>query len=256
MRTSFYGGVGAIAVALLFAAALVPPIGPDGAQSAPSTPAVVAVAEPASPLPVDNQPLLPASPAQDQPAQPAARLAPAAPPAAPAVAPAPAPVVATAPKAAGSSKPLSFEQAFIERAGAAARETMQRTGVPASVTIAQAILESYWGESKLSRDANNYFGIKATYQPGPAGVVWMLTYEAGIGTIRAPFRAYHNMVESFVDHGRFFIENSRYAAAMAVKADARAFAQAIHREGYATDPDYSAKLLRYMDRFNLESYDH
>jgi flagellar protein FlgJ len=61
--------------------------------------------------------------------------------------------------------------------------------------------------------------------------------------------------QSIEDHGRFFIVNRRYAAALAVGSDARAFAQAIQDAGYATDPNYASKLDRLMDRYNLYRFD-
>ena len=69
------------------------------------------------------------------------------------------------------------------------------------------------------------------------------------------FRAYDTIAESFVDHGQFFLENPRYASAMAVKDDARQFAVQINRDGYATDPAYASKLIGLMDRYNLYRYD-
>ena len=79
--------------------------------------------------------------------------------------------------------------------------------MPASVTIAQAILESNWGLSRLAQENGNYFGIKALGKEGTAGVVWYDTWEVLGGrnvTLRAPFRAYRELADSFVDHGRFF----------------------------------------------------
>jgi flagellar protein FlgJ len=73
--------------------------------------------------------------------------------------------------------------------------------------------------------------------------------------VRAPFRAYRSMADSFLDHGQFFLENPRYGQALAARDDARAFAREIANAGYATDPAYSGKLIGLMDRFNLYSYD-
>jgi flagellar protein FlgJ len=130
--------------------------------------------------------------------------------------------------------------------------------VPASVAIAQAILESDWGGSRLSAEFHNYFGIKATSKPGTAGVVWFNTWEVIDGanvTVRAAFRAYARAADSFIDHGRFFIENPRYAAAMAARHDPRQFAREINKAGYATDPNYAPKLITLMDRYDLYAYD-
>lgn len=147
---------------------------------------------------------------------------------------------------------------FIEAAAAAARESQRRTRVPVSVIIAQAIHESYWGTSKLAREANNYFGIKARNGAGSAGVYWMDAWEVENGVdvvVPEPFRAYQSPDDSLLDHGKFFIENRRYHSAFAVADDPRAFARAIAVAGYATDPDYAPKLIGIMEQYNLFQYD-
>lgn len=152
----------------------------------------------------------------------------------------------------------SKEQRFIASVGEAAIASKEATGVPASVTLAQAILESYWGTSRLAREAKNYFGIKAQTRPGPAGVLWLDVWEVVNGhdvTQPEPFRMYHTVEQSFLDHGRFFIENRRYREAMAARDDARRFAREIARAGYATDPGYAPKLIELMDRFGLDRFD-
>lgn len=146
------------------------------------------------------------------------------------------------------------QERFISSIGEAAMVSQERTGVPASVTIAQAILESSWGASRLSREAHNYFGIKAQTKPGPGGVIWFDVWEVigGRNVVqRQPFRVYNDIAESFEDHGRFLLENGRYARAMAARSDARQFAREINRAGYATDPNYASKLIQLMDRYDL-----
>ena len=150
------------------------------------------------------------------------------------------------------------QERFISSIAAAAVKSADQTGVPASVTIAQAILESYWGSSRLATDAKNYFGIKAQPRGGTAGSISLSVWEVlgGRNVVETQaFRAYNTVAESFVDHGLFFLQNGRYAGAMAVKDDARKFAVAINREGYATDPAYANKLIGLMDRYNLYRYD-
>ncbi len=151
------------------------------------------------------------------------------------------------------------QEQFIASIAEAAVNSADMTGVPASVTIAQAILESYWGSSRLAREANNYFGIKAQARGGSAGSVWFDVWEviAGRNVMQAQaFRAYKTIAESFVDHGLFFLENGRYASAMTAKNDARQFAREVNRAGYATDPSYASKLVGLMDRYDLYRYDH
>ncbi len=144
---------------------------------------------------------------------------------------------------------------FLDSVAADAIKSQRETGVPASVTLAQALIESNRGKSGLSRNAHNYFGIKGT---GPAGSVIMPTREVVNGRnimINAPFRKYNSAAESFADHGRFFIQNKRYRIAMQNTGDARRFAQEIQRAGYATDPNYAAVLIQIIDRYNLTRFD-
>jgi flagellum-specific peptidoglycan hydrolase FlgJ len=150
------------------------------------------------------------------------------------------------------------QEQFIASIAEAAVESAYDTGVPASVTIAQAILESYWGSSRLAHEANNYFGIKAQTRGGSAGSIWFDVWEVigGRSVMQSQaFRAYNTIAESFVDHGRFFTENGRYGSAMAVKSDPRQFAREVNRAGYATDPSYASKLIGLMDRYDLYRYD-
>jgi flagellum-specific peptidoglycan hydrolase FlgJ len=150
------------------------------------------------------------------------------------------------------------QERFIASIAEAAVVSDDETGVPASVTIAQAILESYWGSSRLAREANNYFGIKAQTRTGPAGVVWFDVWEVigGRNVMQSqPFRKYNSVAESFVDHGLFFLDNARYAAAMRARDDPKQFAREVNRAGYATDPAYATKLIALMDRYNLYRFD-
>jgi flagellum-specific peptidoglycan hydrolase FlgJ len=150
------------------------------------------------------------------------------------------------------------QERFISSIGEAAVKSADDTGVPASVTIAQAILESYWGSSRLAREANNYFGIKAQTRQGSAGAVRFDVWEVigGRNVMQnQAFRAYTSVAESFVDHGTFLTENGRYARALAVRDDPKQFAREINRAGYATDPAYASKLIALMDRYNLYRYD-
>jgi flagellum-specific peptidoglycan hydrolase FlgJ len=151
-----------------------------------------------------------------------------------------------------------WQRDFIMSVALGARESQRTTGVPASVTLAQAILESDWGRSKLTREANNLFGIKALRGPGSAGVYEIHTdevFDGQVVTVMAAFKAYTSLADSIVDHGRWFHENSRYREALRVRDDPRAFARAINAAGYATDPAYAPKVIGLMDRFNLYAYD-
>lgn len=149
---------------------------------------------------------------------------------------------------------------FIGRCVGPAQANQRRYGVPASVTIAQAILESAWGRSELAARANNYFGIKCSAQASPhqAGCVDKETWEHLNGndvTVTASFRRYASMTDSFLDHGLFLTSRPRYAAAFEPGIGADEFARRIHAAGYATDPNYSNKLISLMDRYGLRKHD-
>jgi Mannosyl-glycoprotein endo-beta-N-acetylglucosaminidase len=155
--------------------------------------------------------------------------------------------------------PLGGHDAFIAALGEAARASHATTGVPASVTLAQAILESNWGESLLTRAANNYFGIKALGRVGNDGVVWMRTTEyddegAAYAT-QAPFRAYKTVVDSVTDHSQLFQRVSLYRAAMRATRDPDEFARRIADAGYSTDPAYASKLIGLMLKYDLYRFD-
>src|SRR6185437_10436962 len=126
----------------------------------------------------------------------------------------------------------------------------QRYGIPAAVTIAQAIDESGWGRSVLATADHNLFGIKGV---GPAGRDMLPTreHENGVWVTRtAPFRVYHNVAESIEDHGRLLATDPAYRHAMASRGRPDAFATALTGV-YATDPGYGSNLIALMRLYNL-----
>jgi flagellum-specific peptidoglycan hydrolase FlgJ len=146
------------------------------------------------------------------------------------------------------------QQTFIGEVAPGAVAAQRRYGVPAAVTIAQAIDESGWGQSSLAVRDHNLFGIKGT---GPAGSDSLPTqeYENGQPVTRtASFRVYHNVAESIDDHGKLLATSGYYGKAMADRQDPNAFAAALTGV-YATDPDYGAKLIGLMRRYDLYRYD-
>ena len=146
------------------------------------------------------------------------------------------------------------QQAFISLVAPGAVAAQQRLGVPASVTIAQAIEESAWGQSSLAARYHNLFGIKGT---GPAGSVTLPTQEYENGgwiTIDAPFAVYRNDAESIAGHAELLATSGYYARAMADRAYPDAFANNLTGV-YATDPDYGANLIALMRLYNLYQFD-
>ena len=164
----------------------------------------------------------------------------------------------TAPAIVPPAEPADIKRlshaAFIEFVGAGARKAMAITGVPASVTVAQAILETGWGKHTIG-SAKNLFGIKGK---GPAGSVRVPTREFLKGrwvTIEADFAKYDSFEQSILEHARFFLNNMRYAAALKVRNDADSFAREIQKAGYATAPDYAVQLIKLMKRYDLYRFD-
>jgi flagellum-specific peptidoglycan hydrolase FlgJ len=146
------------------------------------------------------------------------------------------------------------QQAFIQQVARGAMASQRKYGVPASVTIAQAIDESGWGQSILATGDNNLFGIKGT---GPAGTDVQPTQEVINGSVvstTAPFRVYHSIAESIDAHGKLLARSGDYAAAMSVRHDPNAFAAALTGV-YATDPQYGTKLIQLMRDYHLYRYD-
>jgi flagellum-specific peptidoglycan hydrolase FlgJ len=145
------------------------------------------------------------------------------------------------------------KDAFFAMAVGPAQASQKETGVPASVTLAQAILESGWGDNHMG-DACNYFGIKA--QPGEPSVT-MRTREVEGGqsvNVDAAFRRFASREECFAAHGHFLRDNSRYAKAFQA-TDGETFARAIAAAGYATDPNYADLLVEIIRENNLTQYD-
>ncbi|MGV8849840.1 MAG: glucosaminidase domain-containing protein [Propionibacteriaceae bacterium] len=135
-------------------------------------------------------------------------------------------------------------------------------GVPASVTIAQSILESGWGGSTLATQANAYFGIKcnASYTPYSTSCYSIATqeYDPATGTyytVTALFRKYAAVEDSILDHGYFLSHSSRYAGAFAYKENPDQFIREVAAAGYATSPTYANSVINIMVRYNLYVFD-
>ena len=134
-----------------------------------------------------------------------------------------------------------------------AKEQMRRYGIPASITLAQAILESRNGESELARKENNHFGIKATSS-------WLKNGGAyGIYTDDKPnekFCKYASVGDSYEHHSQFLKQNSRYAKCFDLSPDDyKGWAKGIERAGYATGGGYAASLQRIIEANDLDKYD-
>jgi flagellum-specific peptidoglycan hydrolase FlgJ len=151
---------------------------------------------------------------------------------------------------------------FIEAAVPGAQRGWREFGVPPSVTIAQAILESGWGRSSLSTRGRNYFGIKCfdgRYGTIASGCDSYNTSECTKAgkcfSTTATFRRYSSMTNSFRDHGNFLKVNSRYKPAFSYTKSANTFIWTVWKAGYATDPNYYTKITGIMSAHKLYQYD-
>lgn len=153
--------------------------------------------------------------------------------------------------ATGAATPVAAPQTqanFISELWPTAREAGQQLGVDPRNLIAQAALETNWG-TRVPRDAsgrssNNLFGMKAGGQWSGASVLaGTQEYQNGTAvSATSRFRAYDNRAQGFQDYVALLRSNPRYAAALNTGGDAQAFASALQRGGYATDPEYAGKI--------------
>ncbi|PUA20755.1 mannosyl-glycoprotein endo-beta-N-acetylglucosamidase [Glaciimonas sp. PCH181] len=148
-------------------------------------------------------------------------------------------------------------QEFIAAIGVSAQASMRLTKIPASFTIAQSALESSWGGSQLSTLGCNLFGVKAD-SSWKGATLNLPTKEFLSGKwviVPATWRKYANWLDCLNDHGAFITGNKRYQPAFAHTGDPEAFAKAIAVAGYATDPQYSGKIISVIRTHNLTSFD-
>lgn len=126
---------------------------------------------------------------------------------------------------------------------------MKEHGIPASITLAQGLLESGNGNSELAREGNNHFGIKCT--PDWTGG---RTYHDDDKKDDC-FRKYKDAAQSYEDHAKF-LQKSRYASLFELKStDYEGWAKGLKKAGYATDPNYPTKLISLIERYELHKLD-
>lgn len=144
----------------------------------------------------------------------------------------------------------SVQEEYIKKYCQIAVEEMGRTGVPASITLAQGILESGSGTSQLSIKGNNHFGIKC-HSDWTGGKMYMdddAKHEC--------FRMYKNASESFRDHSDFLRKNQRYASLFLLDPkDYKGWATGLKKAGYATSPTYATRLIEIIENYGLAQYD-
>lgn len=150
---------------------------------------------------------------------------------------------------------MSKQSEFIKSICRGAIEGWRKYKILPSVTIAQAILESGWGDSGLTAVSNNLFGIKANGWSGKTVEYPTKEYIDGkyisvVGT----FRAYDSLNKSIEDHGAFLASNARYHNIIG-ETDYETVCYRLHMDGYATAPNYPETLIKIIEQYSLYKYD-
>lgn len=141
---------------------------------------------------------------------------------------------------------------YIENYAPIAKAEMKAHGIPASITLAQGLLESVAGTSKLARRTNNHFGIKCFKRSCKRGHCHNFEDDHH----KDFFRNYADPADSFRAHSDFLTKGSRYKKLFELSPkDYKGWAKELKRAGYATDPKYADKLISLIERYGLSGYD-
>lgn len=134
---------------------------------------------------------------------------------------------------------------------------MYYSGIPSSIKLAQGILESGCGQSRLARDGANHFGIKCkTYWLGDTVLVKDDDLDSTGQLIESCFRKYPDVAQSYKDHSEFLMNTPRYSDLFQIdRTDYTAWANGLQRCGYATNPQYANLLIALVERYNLHVFD-
>ena len=148
-------------------------------------------------------------------------------------------------------KALNDSEKYVMQYSVIAVEQMERHGIPASITLAQGLLESGAGKSKLATEANNHFGIKADSRWSGS------TYSHLDNGNWHKFRVYKSAEKSYEDHSLFLVGNSRYSALFKLdRTDYKGWARGLKNAYYAEDREYDKKLIGIIERYGLHKYDN
>lgn len=149
----------------------------------------------------------------------------------------------------GQRKIASYEK-YVKQYSSLAIQHDKKYNIPASITLAQAILESGAGQGRLAKEANNHFGIKC-HADWKGGRIYHHDDRRN-----ECFRKYKNVAESYDDHSKFLVQHSRYAKLFKLKKnDYKGWAKGLQDCGYATDKGYANKLISMIETYQLYQYD-
>ena len=138
---------------------------------------------------------------------------------------------------------------YIEKYAKLAVQSQTKHRIPASITLAQGLLESGAGESRLAKECNNHFGIKC------GGSWYGKSMRMNDDALNECFRCYNNPKDSYEDHAEF-LKKPRYSFLFDYKInDYKSWAKGLKKAGYATDPNYPTKLINIIETYKLYEYD-
>lgn len=150
--------------------------------------------------------------------------------------------------ATGPAKDYAID--YLNKYSSLAVSEMKRTGIPASITLAQGMLESNYGRSRLATQGNNHFGIKC-HSNWTGRKIYHDDNRRG-----ECFRVYSSAEESYIDHSEFLVNGSRYRDLFRLSpTDYKGWAHGLKKAGYATDPKYPQLLIRKIEEYRLWAYD-
>lgn len=147
---------------------------------------------------------------------------------------------------------------YINEFGPIAVSEMSRTGIPASVKLAQGLLESDWGRSELSQFAHNHFGIKCGGSwEGQTYYKVDDDYDKKGRLTESCFRVFEGDEASYIAHSEFLLQNQRYGFLFEYEpTDYKAWAKGLKKAGYATDPSYPSKIIGVINKYDLTRFDY
>ncbi|WP_230912369.1 glycoside hydrolase family 73 protein [Agrilactobacillus fermenti] len=160
---------------------------------------------------------------------------------------------------AAKNKVAQEKQAFIDQIAPYAKQLQTQYHILPSITVAQAILESDWGNSQLASQYKNLFGVKSD-DPNNSQLLDTQEYVDGSWhTVKGHFRVYDSYDASLLDHAKLLAEGTSWNAQQYTHVlnatnyvDA---AKALQQDGYATDPDYATKIIQIIEKYHLTKYD-
>lgn len=156
-----------------------------------------------------------------------------------------------------NTTPKSEGYTYINEFKELAIAEMHRSGIPASITLAQGMHESNYGSSSLATLANNHFGIKCkSYWKGQTYYHKDDDYDKKGRLLESCFRAYNDAIESYIDHSNFLKYSSNYSNLFSMNhTNYAGWAYGLKQSGYATDPKYAEKLIRIIETYQLNQFD-